>query len=623
MRFLLIRNWLSVSYLLFNFLYLNPLQGQTLEEILASIQIEEDGDLLTDDELLILEEMVQRPLDLNRATRNDLEIIPLLAAEETSLILHARKRLGSFSSMEQITSIPGLSSLTVLLLPMITTVKFFPPLKMKLRSRWVSSGEDVRMLTQATFTQSSISGGFLLERDPNEPSLGDYVSAFFSTTRKNNTRIIFGDYQIIHGYGLLFGRSARTIKGQSSISRLTKPGKRIKPYRSAMEYWTLRGMAVEHTNSIGRWLFSLSFSPKDATLDSNRVISFATSGLHQTENSLSRKHNLREDLAIVSWGKEINDVGEIGVLIARDRLIVNGVSPVNRDPKSYGSIYGRTMLSNLTLFGEVASYTGGKPSAIGGYVLTENNLRWVATVRYYTQGFQGPRSQPFREWSSHKLNEIGFYQALSIKMGRHRVQTYGDIYRQNASANPSVKPIKGYETVAIWSYKWQKDPITFRWKREEKTVENDITYVKTLLDEVLSRNSFRFQLVRTLSSHFRFQLQGDYTYISEGDSTDFGYGLSTKILYYGKQYHFSANWVGFVVDDFKSRIYVWDVNLPGELRSKAFFPTGQSVALLFRVKTITNATISARIRSTWEFSRYTGKWYKSDVVGGFQMDIAL
>jgi hypothetical protein len=59
------------------------------------------------------------------------------------------------------------------------------------------------------------------------------------------------------------------------------------------------------------------------------------------------------------------------------------------------------------------------------------------------------------------------------------------------------------------------------------------------------------------------------------------------------------------------------------MRSQMFYGTGQSVGLFVKIGTRFGADVSFRVRSTWEFSRYTGEWSLPEVKSGFQMDIAF
>ena len=599
-----------------------PAAGQTLEDVLATLQVDEDGDILTDDELLLLEDLVRRPLDINRASRKQLEDVPLLTSTDISLLLSRRKEI-AFSAKDQITIIPGLSLIGTQLLPLVTTVKKVVPTKISLRNRWVTSNEDVRLLTQVTLARSNVTGGFILERDPGEAGLSDFLTGYLTAEFKNGTDLILGDHQLHSGYGLLFGRSIRPIKGYGSLTGLSRLGRGLRSYRSSIEYWAMRGVALKRASKWGQLTLSLAASPRDAKVNPNGTVSIFTSGLHRSELSVGRKHNLQETMALIVWEGNMGEAGRYGIILARDKWTVRGSIPGRRLPRTYGSAFGRWEAGRLQFFGEIASHTERGPSFLGGTIVTQENLRWISMVRHYSPGFQGPRSQPFREWSRNELNEMGLYQGLSLRLGKHRFFTYGDVYRQSSSDEKSGRAIRGFETSHTWSYHWRGGLVSLRWRWEEKSNEADITYGMDLPVSRSKRETWRVNSSISFNPRLRIQVQGGGTSVLHGSSTFEGHGLSVKAHLYRDPWRWLFNWVGYATDDYRSRIYIWDINLPGEFRNKTFFPSGQSVAILAALKTATGATLSARVRTTWKFFRHTAQWSKPGVEFGFQMDIAF
>ncbi|MFQ6674539.1 MAG: hypothetical protein ACE5GH_07130, partial [Fidelibacterota bacterium] len=372
-----------------------------------------------------------------------------------------------------------------------------------------------------------------------------------------------------------------------------------------------------------QWTISLSASPRDATVEDGRLLSTHPSGLHQTETAISRKHNLREDIVLLSWRRTGGTRWDYGTVMAHDRWTAQGSSLENRPPKTYGSIFGGLDLNDLKLFGELATSTGVGPSMLGGFVLVKDRLRWISSLRRYPAGFQGPRSQPFREWSSDRLNEMGLYQGLSLRTGKHHLLTYGDIYRQMSGDGESGRPVHGFEVAGTWSYRWRGGQGFFRWKRERKTVENSIVFPGEATPQETWRESWRVRMATAPRRPLTLQIQGDRTTASPGDTRHRGHGLSLRVRYSRHPWRTSFNWTAFSVNDYSSRIYVWDINLPGELRSKTFSSTGHSAAFLVGTSTTTGATMSIRARSTWRFSRQAEKWLRPTLEGGFQMDIAF
>jgi len=598
-------------------------QGQSLDEILTEFQLDDEESVLSAEDLLTLEQFVREPLNLNSVSRKQLEKIPLLPSSDISLILKKRNELGQFISIFEILQFQELDPVTRQLLPLTTTVEEVRPLGVVLRNRWTTSTEDIRMVTRVDFQRASASGGFVLERDPGEPTLTDFASAHLSIPVNSHTRAIVGDFQLHSGYGLLFGRSSRPFKGNTSITYFSRPGRGLRPWRSTLEQWALRGAAVEYEYKSNTWIASLSSSPMDAILDSLSVTSISVSGLHQSETARDRKHNLNEESAILAW-KRSGEQAQVGILTAVDRWQIDGNSPTNRPPQSYGSVHGQYTFDKLSFFGETAVYNGTSPSYLTGATLDMKTLRWMGSVRYYPGGFRGPRSRPLGEWSRDQLNESGIYQALSISTGKIRLFSYGDWYRETVAVSEGGQPVRGFETAATLSFRWRYGGnALLRWKREDKSGEDGIAYAGEIFQPNSSRETWRASSTLPVNKQLKWQFQGDRVVAQDDDGQHTGHGLSTKMHLATKSWRISFNWVMYRSDDWASRIYVWDLNLPGEMRNRAFASSGQSLATFVRIKTAHGATVSWRVRTTWERFDDPGRWSIPNVESGFQMDIAF
>jgi hypothetical protein len=60
------------------------------------------------------------------------------------------------------------------------------------------------------------------------------------------------------------------------------------------------------------------------------------------------------------------------------------------------------------------------------------------------------------------------------------------------------------------------------------------------------------------------------------------------------------------IDDYNSRVYFWDINLPGEMRSLAVSHSGQLIGLRIQMKKTNNYQISFRTRYEWNSLKFLG-----------------
>ncbi|MFQ6616468.1 MAG: ComEA family DNA-binding protein [Fidelibacterota bacterium] len=582
------------------------LGGQELDDVLPVLEIEDGGERVTEDELLRLEQLIHDPLDLNRVDRKELEDIPLLNSPDAALIIQTRNHRGGFHSVDEVREIPGISVLAARLLPLVTTVTPATPIHITLRNRWITYDGDARILTQSEFEQANLSGGLTLERDPGERSLSAYVSGHVVARTGEKTTVIMGDHQAITGYGLLFGPTTRPFKTPTGLTRFSRPGRGLRPHHSTREGWALRGVAVSRTQKANLWWVSLSSSPSETPPD---VVDTQGEGT--------------ETVAVLGWERTPQDRVHYGTLLAHDRWTAGDFHSPQRPSRSYGSIFGKVPLEEVDLFGEIAVHTGSSPAVIAGLVMVEKNVRWIATVRHYPMGFRGPRSQPFREFSSESLNETGLYQALIIRQGNHRFLTQGDIYRHAHSPYSSGGKTHGFEAMATWTLHLKNKQLSFRWKGEERRVQEEVVFPGQNSPGPFRKKSWRLRGVLTPNRALRLQIQLDRTDLPGNGDPSPGYGLSTRVRYSQPPWRLTWSWTGFQVGDSRSRIYIWDLNLPAELRIKSFTGRGQSSGLVVGLTTAAGAVTSMRIRTTWKRSPPGGIWTKPQLEGAVQMDIAF
>jgi hypothetical protein len=609
-------HWLFVSV----FVSLTPASPQSLEDILSNLATDGEESVVSEEELEILEAMVHRPVNLNKATKADLRRIPLLTSGDIDLILRVKAERTSFSNVEAASEIPGLSLAAAQLLPIIAALENRAAASITLRNRWASSQGDFRILNRALLTSELASGGIVIERDPLEPTFADYVSAHGRYATPGGTEIIMGDHRIESGYGLLFGRIARPMKGGWQVTAPGRIGSGLQSYRSAAEQWGLRGVAVRSKQILGRWTASLSSSPVDAVMDEGRVVSVQRSGLHNSAATIARKHNVREEIIVLNWETPFAEKGQLGATAATSDW--RGVDGIHQIGDHYFSQYGQAALKNGSLFWEGAARDGGRPAWIAGLSQSTKVVRWLTLIRAYPSGWRGPRSRPFSEWSGDWLNESGVYQAVSAKLGRFRIASYGDVYQRSAGQPPAHSPVKGSETALLANYRFSAgNQLQLRWKREEKSDESQITFADETVQRGYSRAAFRLQADRKLNENLSFRIRLDHVEATDGGDRSDGQSLSLSGNWDRRKTRLSLHWITFNTTDYASRIYVWNLNLPGEMRSRAYSGEGHSIGIRYSVRSNTGASVAFRLRGLWH--KIGNAWSAPAWEGGFQMDIAL
>lgn len=344
----------------FKISYLTCIYGQNypLRDINIQLFIEE---LFTvQDEEINYEELYetlfllyQNPLNLNRATRNELQSLFILSELQLNSFFNHLDQFGSLISIYELQAIPGFDLITIhKLAPFVTVIdpglQFDPrPLWQRILSernnmfilRYDRTLEEKRGYSPAVPNESGIipsryigspdriysrfrvshpkdfSLGFTMEKDAGEQFIFDrstrrygmdFYSYHFMLQNKGKVRsLIIGDYQIQIGQSLLLGAGFIVGKGAETINTIRRSSIGIRPYTSVVETGFFRGIAA--TVESGKFLITSFYSNVqqdaniaeiDTSLNALPMISsIYTSGFHRTPNEIRAKNQINEQAA--------------------------------------------------------------------------------------------------------------------------------------------------------------------------------------------------------------------------------------------------------------------------------------------------------------------------------------
>ena len=462
-------------------------------------------------------------------------------------------------------------------------------------------GDEIRYQLRGTIDIQNYRVGFFMERDPGEDIIADRKSGYFSGTYKYGDWVI-GDYQILAGYGLLLWRSMSVKKGLESITVLPRKGKGLQAYRSSNESWNFRGIGVTWKTKLGNWLFSLGRNLRDGSIDSNYTIHTRDDGLHDSEISIAEKENLVESSLIGQWEKLYTN-GYIGITSLASNWTTKYSSSIQFDAFS---VHGSYKSGTWMTFGEWATGFYSKPGFLWGTQLSSNGIRYLLSVRSYSNGFVASRSNPFSEWAGEDHNEIGLYQGMRIKFGHHKFTLFGDIYRESSSVTLTDFPKAGQEFALRWEWKNPKQYFRFQGKIDMKANEGYNSFTNENIPDSDYRQSLKFASVRSFTKQFSWKIQMNYSKSISDTLTENGVGIESLWTWHTKNVTAVFHWVSTWIDSYDSRVYFWDINLPGEMRSKMFSTNVHSPAVKILYITENNFRIGYRIRSVYETIDLTG-----------------
>ena len=247
-----------------------------------------------------VERLLDRQIDINRASARELLAIPWLNPFLAYRIVAARDSVGRFASVEQLCELPGMTRETFEALR--------PFLRIGGRRRaWTASavsraGADsigggttgLRNFNRLDLQSSRVRVVALTEKDRGEASAFDFLSGGAELCL-GRTRVALGDFTVGAGQGLVL--SAPHWRS-SLLDGTGRTNRTVRLLSSAVERSYLRGGAVGAT--AGRWNVCVlgSYAGRDARLNEDGTVKRLTgSGAHDDSVALAGRNAVHEATA--------------------------------------------------------------------------------------------------------------------------------------------------------------------------------------------------------------------------------------------------------------------------------------------------------------------------------------
>lgn len=457
-------------------------QHYSWEEFVEKISVDEYDD--GEDMSPLLEELAglhEHPFNLNTATKDDLEQLPFLDADEIEEILAYVYRYGPMQSLGELMLIEELDYQTRQFLALFVYVENPVEEKEKLRLKTLLKGgrhevtsrldvplykrdgyqipEDEVLLKNPNkvylgnslyhnirYTyqyRNRLFWGFTAEKDAGEPfgSYGNmaYDAYSFHFLLKDCGKLkalALGDYRVGFGEGLVVNSDFSL--GKSTLFNMGDTRPSIKKFSSTSETSFFRGMAV--TFRFGKVDVSAFYSylPTDATLRKDGTVSsLKTDGLHRTLLELSKKHNVMEQSAgaDVTWNTEYFSLGATAFYQHFSRSFSKGTElyrqyyPEGKDFLN-ASLHYRWHRDRFSFSGETAfsNVYGGWATLNKAIYRFNHRYSVVALQRLFAYQYVGLRANSFSEGGAVR-NESGFYMGVeAAPLNELKLSAYVDYF---------------------------------------------------------------------------------------------------------------------------------------------------------------------------------------------------
>ena len=615
----------------------------------------QDGDINYEELQETIAQILLHPIDLNRATEEELRFLSILNEEQIQNLLSYRQDQGFLLSIYELQAIPGFDQEVIYrIVPFVKVQdqeRSFRGLWDRLLSeknnyltlrydRSLESPKGFQDTTDSRFTGSrdkvhvrfrvsrphDFSIGFSAEKDAGEKiawntkqnQLGfDFWSGHIAIQNKGTIKnLILGDFQAQFGQGLILGGSFGTGKGAETVMSVRRNSIGFVPYTSSNESIFNRGIAT--TLKLGRKIFLSGFYSsvfQDGTLMTDSINattrSIQASGLHRTTKEIDNENNIHEQQtgAVVSIKKKDFEAGLI-----YHRLWYN--ASVEPSPTLYNQFEFRGKVlqnisafinynyANFTFFSEGAlTLDHGRAMVAGAIGSLGRSVDVSFLYRNYARHFHSFNTNAFAENSSPK-NEQGIYWGWKCKLSRkYFIASYIDIFRFPWLRFRSYSPANGHEYLVRFNYQPTKQIIMFAQFREEEKQRNtsadDQLYSTT---NVLKRN-YWLCADYVVSENLKMKTRIQYSTLKSEKVISDGFVITHDAsISYGK-WQCTARYALFQSGDFDNRQYVFENDVWLAYSLQAYYGTGVRNYVLLEYKLNKHVSLWAK----WSCTRYSNQ----------------
>ena len=606
-----------------------------------------------------LADLKEHPLNINIATKEQLERFPFLSSQIVENILYYIYKYGPMLSAKELMMVEGMDRRTARYLQLFVTFKqpekeedkFDIKRVFKYAKQEFSTRVDIPLYTRSgyqSYTSEYIKEnpnkrylgpsvyhnfrysfrysdkvyvGLTAEKDAGEPFFAgtnkkgyDYYSPYIYVRDIGRIRALaLGNYRLNYGYGLVMNTDFSMGK-TATLSTLGNKAQGIKKHSSTDEYNYFQGIAGSYRMG-KRWTADAFYSYRqmDGTVDGRFITSLKKDGYHRIPRDIEKKNAFTNQLI----GSNIHYNGkyfEAGLTSVYN--VFNGV--LKTTERAYNKYYprGRDFFNvgvNYKLFWKKLILQGETAVDKGGRIATMNMLRYqpeesyqlIVMNRFYDVAYQSLYARSVGEGSSVQ-NESGLYIGLEASLLHNfKFSAYGDFfYFPFKKYQLSKNGTKGFDGLAQLSYSpgYQLDMfIRYRYKNKHKDFNPDegkrqiIPYIQ---------QKWKYQLNYSPMDEWVLKTSVDYVHNAfqhqkASQGVLIGQSVGYKLRKLPLQLDASMAW--FHTDDYASRISMYEKSLLYAFSIPSFYGKGERYA--FNLRYEINSHFIFQAKAAWTHYR--------------------
>ena len=595
-------------------------QHRSWEAVYAELMTSDDAESeQQEDNHELLEQLANHPLDINRATREELEQLPFLTAQQVMDLQEYLHRYGPMRSLGELRMVRSMDYRQLQLLPYFIYIgrEAEPRDTLPSLQRLARYGQhEVEAYARVPFYsrkgdrngylgyrykhwlryeynyQDRLRMGLIGAQDAGEPFLAnsnrwgyDYYSYYLQLQKVGALKsLIVGKYRLSTGMGLVLNNSFSLGK-LTMLQSLGRTAQTLRPHSSRSEADYLQGAAA--TLALSRRLYATfyaSYRPIDATLNKSdgTASTLTTDGYHRTPAEMQKKYNthMTDAGASLRYRHQALRLGATAAYTHLDRSLEPNRKTLYRRHYAHGTDflnlsadYALT-LPRFSLSGETAINEHGALATIHALSYQPSG-RWglLAVQRFFSYRYTALRGHVFSE-GGHVQNESALYLGATWQPSRYlHVQAYTDwAYFPWARYQSSRSSYASDHLISV-GYQHRKWSLGGRYRLHLRQRDN------AQKSDLEWRNEHRARLFvgYVLSSGLALRTQADAAHTFQRQVSN-GLMLSEQAAYKNPWLSASLTAAWFKTDDYDSRLYLFERSLPHTFSVPAFY--GEGVRLL-------------------------------------------
>lgn len=632
---------LFISIMMIMPLGLQAQEGHVWERYLSEVMTVEDSESESWERTYdLLCELEQQPLNLNTVTREQLEELPFLTAQQIEDMMEYRYRYGAMKSVGELMMIRSLGEVQRRLLtyfiyvgddasqrsPRLGDVLKYGRHELTATMRipfYEREGDHEQYLgypyrhwMRYQFSYGDyVKLGLVGAQDAGEPFFAnrnkwgyDYYSSYLQLRNLGRLEtLVLGNYRMSMGMGLVMnngfglGKIATLQNMGRSTNTLTAHSSRSNSYLQGM------GATIRLSTAFRATAF-LSYTPLDATLNKDSTArTILTSGYHRTETEMAKKHNLHalKTGGALRYEAHGLHLGVNALYVHLDRplhpqrvSLYQRIYPYDQDFMNTSLDYGYVS-HQLSLNGETALDKRGHIATINTFnIRLSDVLSMMALQRFYSYKYASLDAQSYSD-GGRVQNESGVYLGLSWHPSpEFQVSAYTD-YAYFAWAKYQVSQSSySWDQLLQAAYTGKRWNLGVRYRLRMK--QKDDKDKKTLNDRWEHRGRLSAEYATDFGLSCRTQLDGGYCAYSEGE---WG-GMVSESLSYTKDWlrlNIGAGY--FHTDSYDSRVWLYEQGPLYAYSMNQFYGEGIRYWLMVRAAVGKRLMLTAKIGVTDYFDR--------------------